>query len=149
MKMRERTFYTAVGHFKKVVTQDGAYPVVLVNRQEYRMDPQEMAVWTILNWRLLDAQGVEEHYEPLFRTLMLEERRPMEHCLGRLVTKGLGRPILTLSTTCSAVCTWYPSRRACPCVPPPFSRCFCWTAYPLPERSRSFKRYGCPRARPG
>ena len=89
MKMRERTFYTAVGHFKKVVTQDGAYPVVLVNQQEYRMDPQEMAVWTILNWRLLDAQGVEEHYEPLFRTLMLEERRPLEHCLGRLVTRGL------------------------------------------------------------
>ncbi len=89
MKMRERTFYTAVGHFKKVVTQDGAYPVVLVNRQEYRMGPQEMAVWTILNWRLLDAQGVEEHYKPLFWTLMLEERRPMEHCLGRLVTKGL------------------------------------------------------------
>ena len=89
MKMRERTFYTAVGHFKKVVTQDGAYPVVLVNRQEYRMGPQEMAVWTILNWRLLDAQGVEEHYKPLFWTLMLEERRPMENCLGRLVTKGL------------------------------------------------------------
>ena len=44
MKMRRRTLYTAVGHFKKVVTRDGAYPVVLVNRQEYRMDPQEMAV---------------------------------------------------------------------------------------------------------
>ena len=88
MKMRERTFYTAVGHFKKVVTQDGAYPVVLVNRQEYRMDPQEMAVWTILNWRLLDAQGVEEHYEPMFQTLRLEERRTLEHCLGRLVTRG-------------------------------------------------------------
>ena len=88
MKMRERTFYTAVGHFKKVVTQDGAYPVVLVNRQEYRMDPQEMAVWTILNWRLLDAQGVEEHYEPMFQTLRLEERRTLEHSLGRLVTRG-------------------------------------------------------------
>lgn len=89
MKMRNRTLYTAVGHFKKVVTQDGAYPVVLVNREEYRMDPQEMTVWTILNWRILDAQGVEEHYEPLFRTLMLEERRTLEHCLGRLVTRGL------------------------------------------------------------
>ena len=57
MKMRNRTLYTAVGHFKKVVTKDGAYPVVLVNREEYRMDPQEMTVWTILNWRILDAQG--------------------------------------------------------------------------------------------
>ena len=89
MKMRRRTLYTAVGHFKKVVTRDGAYPVVLVNRQEYRMDPQEMAVWSILNWRLLDAQGLEEHYEPMFRALRLEERRTLENCLGRLVTRGL------------------------------------------------------------
>ena len=89
MKMRKRTFYTAVGRFKKVMTRDGAYPVVLVNRQEYRMDPQEMAVWSVLNWRLLDAQGVEEYYEPMFRALMLEERRTLENCLGRLVTRGL------------------------------------------------------------
>ncbi|WP_242959813.1 hypothetical protein [Flavonifractor sp. An306] len=89
MKMRRRTLYTAVGHFKKVVTRDGAYPVVLVNRQEYRMDPQEMAVWSILNWRLLDAQGLEEYYEPMFQTLRLEERRTLENCLGRLVTRGL------------------------------------------------------------
>ena len=89
MKMRRRTLYTAVGHFKKVVTRDGAYPVVLVNRQEYRMDPQEMTVWSILNWRLLDAQGVEAHYEPMFRSLRLEERRTLENCLGRLVTRGL------------------------------------------------------------
>ncbi|OUO36122.1 hypothetical protein B5F88_14485 [Flavonifractor sp. An306] len=87
--MRRRTLYTAVGHFKKVVTRDGAYPVVLVNRQEYRMDPQEMAVWSILNWRLLDAQGLEEYYEPMFQTLRLEERRTLENCLGRLVTRGL------------------------------------------------------------
>lgn len=89
MKMRRRTLYTAVGHFKKVVTRDGAYPVVLVNRQEYRMDAQEMTVWSILNWRLLDAQGLEAYYEPMFRTLMLEENRTLEHCLGRLVTRGL------------------------------------------------------------
>ena len=89
MKMRRRTLYTAVGHFKKVVTRDGAYPVVLVNRQEYRMDPQEMAVWSILNWRLLDAQGLEEYYEPMFQTLRLEERRTLENCLGRMVTRGL------------------------------------------------------------
>ena len=89
MKMRRRTLYTAVGHFKKVVTRDGAYPVVLVNRQEYRMDPQEMAVWSILNWRLLDAQGLEEYYDPMFQTLRLEERRTLENCLGRLVTRGL------------------------------------------------------------
>ena len=89
MNMRRRTLYTAVGHFRSVTTKDGAYPVVLVNRQEYQMDPQEMTVWSILNWRLLDAQGLEEHYEPMFRALRLEERRTLENCLGRLVTRGL------------------------------------------------------------
>ena len=89
MNMRKRTLYTAVGHFQNVTTRDGAYPVVLVNRQEYRLDPQEMTVWSILNWRLLDPQSVEVFYEPMFRTLMLEERRTLENCLGRLVTRGL------------------------------------------------------------
>ena len=89
MNMRKRTLYTAVGHFRNVTTRDGAYPVVLVNHQEYRLDPQEMTVWSILNWRLLDPQSVEVFYEPMFRTLMLEERRTLENCLGRLVTRGL------------------------------------------------------------
>ena len=73
MNTRRRTLYTAVGHFRSVTTKDGAYPVVLVNRQEYQMDPQ----------------SVEVFYEPMFRTLMLEERRTLENCLGRLVTRGL------------------------------------------------------------
>lgn len=89
MKGKKRTLYTAVGHFKKVVTGEGAYPVVMVNQREYRLDPQEMTVWTILNWRLLDAEGVENHYEPLSRELTLTEYRTLEHCLGRLVTRGL------------------------------------------------------------
>lgn len=89
MKLRRQTLYTAVGHFRNVTTRDSSYPVVLVNRQEYQMDPQEMTVWSILNWRLLDAQGVEEYYEPMFRALRLEECRTLENCLGRLVTRGL------------------------------------------------------------
>ena len=89
MKAKRHTLYTAVGHFKKVSTEDGAYPVVLVGQREYGMDPQEMAVWTTLNWRLLDERGVEKHYEPLARELMLTEYRTLENCLGRLVTRGL------------------------------------------------------------
>ena len=40
MNTRRRTLYTAVGHFRSVTTKDGAYPVVLVNRQEYQMTPR-------------------------------------------------------------------------------------------------------------
>ena len=90
MKLERRTLYTAVGYFRKVINSSGeTYPVVLVDQQEYRMDLQEMTVWTILNWRLLDAQGVEKYYEPMCRDLRLTEYRTLENCLGRLVTRGL------------------------------------------------------------
>lgn len=52
----KRTLYTAVGHFRCKTDKNGnSYPVVFAARQEYLLDPQEMAVWTALNWRLLDA----------------------------------------------------------------------------------------------
>ena len=90
MKLERRALYTAVGYFRKVTNSSGeTYPVVLVNQQEYRMDLQEMTVWTILNWRLLDAQGVEKYYEPMCSDLRLTEYRTLENCLGRLVTRGL------------------------------------------------------------
>ena len=90
MKLEQRILYTAVGHFRQVTNSNGeTYPVVLVNQQEYRMDIQEMTVWTLLNWRLLDMQGVEKHYEPMCRDLRLTEYRTLENCLGRLVTRGL------------------------------------------------------------
>ena len=90
MKLERRILYTAVGYFRQVTNSNGeTYPVVLVNQQEYRMDIQEMTVWTLLNWRLLDMQGVEKHYEPMCRDLRLTEYRTLEHCLGRLVTRGL------------------------------------------------------------
>ena len=54
MEAKRHTLYTAVGHFKKATGEDGAYPVVMVNQREYCLDLQEMTVWTILNWRLLD-----------------------------------------------------------------------------------------------
>lgn len=56
-----KTFYTAVGHFRRKNDKHGnVYPVVFINRQEYLLDPQEMTVWIILNWRLLDAGQTEE-----------------------------------------------------------------------------------------
>ena len=50
--MDNRTFYTAVGNLRRKTEGFGqAYPVIVVNRQEYAMDIQEMTVWTALCWR--------------------------------------------------------------------------------------------------
>lgn len=90
MKSKNRTFYTAVGRFR--TKSDGCgdpYPVVMINQQEYVLDFQEMSVWTILNWRLLDFPMVDWHYDDLVRDLPLTESRTLEDCLSRLVTRGL------------------------------------------------------------
>ena len=85
-----RTFYTAVGHFRRRNDGHGnIYPVVFVNRQEHLLDPQEMAVWIILNWRLLDAGQLEEKYLLMARELQLTEYRTFENCLHRLEVRGL------------------------------------------------------------
>ena len=61
--MNNRTFYTAVGNLRRKTERFGqAYPVIVVNRQEYPMDIQEMTVWTALCWRLLDFKQLENKY---------------------------------------------------------------------------------------
>lgn len=63
---KKSTFYTAVGHFRRKVDADGrTYPVILVNREEHRVDMQEMAVWTVLNWRFLRLEQIELKYGQL------------------------------------------------------------------------------------
>ena len=51
------TYYTAVGIFRRKRDSSGrTYPVILINRKEYEVDMQEMALWTCLNWRITAAQ---------------------------------------------------------------------------------------------
>lgn len=90
MKSKNRNFYTAVGRFHtKSDGRGNTYPVVIISGQEYVLDPQEMSVWTVLNWRLLDFSMVDWHYNDLVRNLPLTETRTLEDCLSRLVTRGL------------------------------------------------------------
>ena len=49
----------------------------------------EMALWTALNWRLLDFPQVWAEYEKLERDCVIPARRTLEDCLGRLCTRGL------------------------------------------------------------
>lgn len=87
--MNKRTFYTAVGNFRKKSDGFGhTYPVVIVNRKEYMMDIQEMTVWTVLCWRLLDYHQLENKYEALSQNAPIPTRT-LESCVERLKTRGL------------------------------------------------------------
>lgn len=83
------TYYTAVGHFRrKTDAQGNSYPVILVNQEEYMVDIQEMAVWTILNWRFLHLEQIKGKYDQMAGELP-PARRTLETCLNRLEVRGL------------------------------------------------------------
>ena len=85
-----RTYYTAVGNFRRRQDNEGrSYPVIIVNREEHMVDMQEMALWTCLNWRIMDAQQVKTHYEKLEQSLYPHIPRTFEDCLKRLEVRGL------------------------------------------------------------
>ena len=85
-----RTYYTAVGNFRRKRDRAGqAYPVIIVNRQEYMVDRQEMALWTCLNWRITSMEQAREHYEKLEPSLYPYITRTFENCLKRLEVRGL------------------------------------------------------------
>ena len=88
--MSKRTYYTALGHFRRKSDESGnTYPVILVNRQEYPVDIQEMTVWTVLNWRLLSFPDLMRRYDHMAQDLRVPERQTLENCISRLQTRGL------------------------------------------------------------
>ena len=88
--MSSRTYYTAVGHFRRRINGLGrSCPVIIISEQEYDMDIQEMALWTTLNWRLLDFPQAEAEYNKLNQDCAIPALRTLENCLGRLCTRGL------------------------------------------------------------
>lgn len=52
------------------------------------VDMQEMAVWSILNWRLLQPEQIKTKYSDMARELP-PARRELETCLNRLEVRGL------------------------------------------------------------
>ena len=88
--MSSHTYYTALGHFQRRSGGLGrSYPVIIINEREYNVDIQEMALWTALNWRLLDFSQVEAEYHRLDQDCAIPALRTLEDCLGRLCTRGL------------------------------------------------------------
>ena len=83
------TYYTAVGNFRRKVDEGRhSYPVILVNQEEHIVDMQEMAVWSLLSWRILNLEQIEGRYSSMAQELP-PARRELETCLSRLEVRGL------------------------------------------------------------
>ena len=83
------TIYTAVGHLTRKRSEDGtSYPVILLNRREYGVDVQEMAVWAALCWEFLTMDEIRAKYAE-YTNKQTNERRTLEDCVARLKTRGL------------------------------------------------------------
>ena len=88
--MKNSTFYTAVGHFRRKTDENGhSYPVILINQEEYLVDIQEMSLWTILSWRLFSFRQAEEEYNWFTGAWLTSPVRTFEACLKRLEVRGL------------------------------------------------------------
>lgn len=84
------TYYTAVGNFRRRKDSEGrTYPVIIINQKEYMVDMKEMALWSCLNWRIVDVQQAQAHYEELEQSLYPFLTRTFESCLKRLEVRGL------------------------------------------------------------
>ena len=82
--------YTAVGRLQTGGSIGGKKcPMVVVNHRAYILDIQEMMLWTILNWRILDEEEALTLYEAKEREVGYQSHRDYYDCLHRLVQRGL------------------------------------------------------------
>ena len=63
MMIQTKTLYTAIGRFERRHNGCGrSCPVIVLGGKEYMADLQEMAVWTILNWRIVRKEEIGALY---------------------------------------------------------------------------------------
>ena len=84
------TLYTAVGRFQRRGNGGGlACPVIFIGQNEYHVDLQEMVLWTILNWSILEEHQIEELYRRKSEEMAYGAHRSCHDCLQRLQRRGL------------------------------------------------------------
>lgn len=83
------SLYTAVGRFERRTNENGQYPVVIVNRNEYMVDIPEMIIWTCLNWRILELPQVEVLYDNMARNATATGYMGCQGYVERLIQRGL------------------------------------------------------------
>lgn len=84
------TLYTAVGRFQRRGNIGGfSCPVIFIGQKEYMVDLQEMMLWTILNWSILEDYQIEELYRHKSVEVAYDSHRSSHECLQRLQRRGL------------------------------------------------------------
>ena len=64
-------------------------PVIVLGGKEYMADLQEMAVWTILNWRIVRKEEIGALYEEMTGKAGVPTDRSWDACVERLLVRGL------------------------------------------------------------
>ncbi len=85
-----KTLYTAVGRFKtKGQINNLTCPVICVGGKELTVNLQEMIVWTILNWRIVEFDELSELYTKKCNDTNFNTHISIEDTLKRLEIRGL------------------------------------------------------------
>lgn len=85
-----KKLYTAVGILKQKRGEGGlSYPYVEIGKQEFNLNVQEMLVWSVLNWRIVDEQELKTLYLKKLNELRLDYHTTLEACHYRLMQRGL------------------------------------------------------------
>lgn len=90
MMIQTKTLYTAIGRFERRHNGCGrSCPVIVLGGKEYMADLQEMAVWTILNWRIVRKEEIGALYEEMTGKAGVPTDRSWDACVERLLVRGL------------------------------------------------------------
>ena len=85
-----KKYYTAIGRFERSGEVNGlSCPIVIINQREYAMDIQEMLLWTLINWRIVDVETLTLLYETRSLETGFITHNSMDNCLRRLLQRGL------------------------------------------------------------
>ena len=83
------SLYTAVGRLERRAGENGRYPVIIVNREEYMVSIPEMVVWTCCSWRILELAAIGGLYRQMAQSAGIDDVTGVEGCVERLLRRGL------------------------------------------------------------
>lgn len=87
--MNQKIYYTAIGCSDRRKENQKEVFYVVVNQQEFLMDPQEILLWTCLDGRILREEKLLEYYGILSPIGNVVSHRTPEECIRRLQVRGL------------------------------------------------------------
>ncbi len=83
-------YYTAVGRLQmKGRLGNKQCPMVILSNEEFILDLQEMMVWSVLNWRIPDAEEIQSLYHCKEQEVGYLSEHSLSACLHRLIQRGL------------------------------------------------------------